>query len=113
MSKICSDHAVTKLQNETNMELMTTRVSDVVCEFAWRLLSLNKWQLLGVKSFKKSFLLSFLLTLLSSKMGRSTFSEVCLENSVFGAWLKPVRNKFEACCTFCKATLKLGSLSVN
>ena len=47
-------------------------------------------------------------------MGKCKFNEICLENSAFSAWLKPVENNpFEARCTLCKKTLKLASLVIK
>ena len=50
----------------------------------------------------------------ASNMGKCKFNEICLENSAFSAWLKPVENNpFEARCTLCKKTLKLASLGMK
>src|SRR4029434_4638743 len=47
-------------------------------------------------------------------MGKCKFNEICLKNSAFSAWLKPVENNpFEASCTLCKKTLKLASLGMK
>src|SRR4029434_5988240 len=47
-------------------------------------------------------------------MGKCKFNEICLKNSAFSAWLKPVKNNpFEARCTLCKKTLKLASLGIK
>lgn len=47
-------------------------------------------------------------------MGKCKFNTTWLEKSTFSAWLKPVEGKvFEARCTLCNKTVKLGTLGVK
>lgn len=65
-----------------------------------------------IATFGRNKLKLLLLTLLSSNKGKCRFSEILFENSSFIAWMRPVENnRFEACCTLCKKTLKLHEKS--
>ena len=47
-------------------------------------------------------------------MGKCKFNQSWLHKSTFSAWLKPVEgNAFEAHCSLCKKTVKLGTLGVK
>ena len=47
-------------------------------------------------------------------MGKCKFNDLWLQDEQFNAWLKPVEgNTYEAHCTLCKKTFKLGTLGIK
>lgn len=51
LGKICIDHAVAKLQNQTNMEPVTTKLSEHTQLVCLHVVCGQKWLLLDVKIY--------------------------------------------------------------